>query len=53
MSNAWVPNGIDVYINFNSENKSPVLRFTNSESVSNCIIVGYFAFPASLFDISV
>ena len=52
MSNAWVPSGIDVYINFNSENKSPILRFTNAENVSNCVIVGYFAFPASLFDIT-
>ena len=53
ISNTWIPNGTIAYINFNSESKSPTLRFSNLESVSNCVIIGYFTFPASLFDISI
>ena len=52
MSNAWVPNGIDVYMDFSSGRQSPILRFTDKKNVSNCVIIGCFTFPASLFDIT-
>ena len=52
MTAGWIPSDITAYIVFSNGKRNATMRFTNSRSISNAVILGTFAFPRSFFTIS-